>query len=529
VSNTASLKIIVFRVDASVSMGTGHAMRCMTLAEEAKEHGFEVHFISREHVGHLCDILLAKGYHVHRLAIVDSVTQDNPTAHDEWLGASIDDEIQDTQNILQSLIAEERKINVLVVDHYALDARWEQAMRNFCESIVVIDDVADRVHDCDVLIDQNLYDNAHERYMGKVPSHCKMLLGPEYAILRKEFREARTHAKVRTEIKRVLVFYGGADPSNETEKALHALRMFCEQYPHHELHIDVVVGSANPNKELVKRMSQGLKNCTYHENISNMAELMLKADLALGAGGTTTWERCVLGLPAIVTIIAENQREVVFTCKKYSLILGYLENYCTQSDYLASFKSTFFNSQELSFTSHRCLQKVSTTWEKRFINYTDKLIADYRNIKLRMAKAEDMITYYTWVNDESVRANSFSSRKIELEEHKKWFEKKLFSSESLLLLTEFEKVPIGQIRFDMIDSVIQIDFSVDREYRGKGIGVWMLRNSLDLVRKHFRRRGSSKVIGKVKKMNRASIKAFKSAEFVVECELGNYIVFSKVL
>lgn len=521
-------------------------MRCMTLAEEAKEHGFEVHFISREHVGHLCDILLAKGYHVHRLPIVDSVTQDNPTAHDEWLGASIDDEIQDTQNILQSLIAEERKINVLIVDHYALDARWEQAMRNFCESIVVIDDIADRVHDCDVLIDQNLYDNAHERYMGKVPSHCKMLLGPEYAILRKEFSEARTHAKIRTALKRVLVFYGGSDPSNETEKALHALRMFCEEYLHHELHhelhIDVVVGSTNPNKESIKRVTQGLKNCTYHENISNMAELMLKADIALGAGGTTTWERCAVGLPAIVTVIAENQREVVLACKIHNLIIANLQTNPTGRDYFNAIRNVVENLHHVDSVSSACLQKFESLKEKSEIislcknslhltslNFVWQKVVDNKNIVLRKATKEDMLTYFLWANEESVRANSFSSEKIEIKQHKEWFKKKIISDNSILMIAELEKVPVGQIRFEVVDDVVEIGFSVDQAHRGRGIGVWMLKNGPYRLQECLQGSTHLKVIGKVKKTNQASMKAFYSADYALEYDSGDHVVFSKVI
>ncbi len=317
-----SAHTIIFRVDASVTMGTGHVMRCLTLAEEAKEAGAEIYFLTREHDGHLCHVMQEKGYHVYRLPVLQTATISNPTAHDSWLGASVNDDIIACSEILQSLVHTGIAIDVLVVDHYALDERWEKEMRRYVDAIVVIDDIADRKHDCDVLVDQNLYDDPEKRYRGKVPQHCRMLLGTEYAILRKEFREARQYARVRSSLQHILVFYGGADPTNETEKALCALQEFQKQFPDHDVTIDVVVGSANPHKASIKKVSESTKNCTYHENISYMAELMLKADLALGAGGTTTWERCALGLPAIVTVIAENQREITKTAQKYHCLIS---------------------------------------------------------------------------------------------------------------------------------------------------------------------------------------------------------------
>lgn len=196
---------IAVRVDASFQIGTGHFMRCLTLADALKQRGAQIRFVSRRLPEHLRVMLAAKG---HELALLDGALNDaasDELAHARWLGVSQE---QDASNTAQTL--KDQPWDWLVVDHYALDARWESAMRVSSRQIMVIDDIADRQHDCDVLLDQNFYADMDTRYTGKVATSCQLLLGPRYALLRDEFRELHEQVKPRNGIvKRVLVFLGG--------------------------------------------------------------------------------------------------------------------------------------------------------------------------------------------------------------------------------------------------------------------------------------------------------------------------------
>ena len=208
---------------------------------------------------------------------------------------------------------------MLIVDSYALDEQWELMLRPYCGEIMVIDDLANRKHDCDILLDQNFYFNKDVRYAGLVPEHCKMLLGPEHALLREEFYEAKKHLRKRDgNIKNILVFYGGSDLTNETEKAIKALvQLHDEGY---NFTADVITGVSNSRREKIKNLCSKYHFFHYDCQVSNMAEFMNKADLMLGAGGSTTWERLYMELPTLVTAVAENQIQGCRDCSQAGLI-----------------------------------------------------------------------------------------------------------------------------------------------------------------------------------------------------------------
>ncbi|MDD2467319.1 MAG: UDP-2,4-diacetamido-2,4,6-trideoxy-beta-L-altropyranose hydrolase [Desulfobulbus sp.] len=294
---------VVFRVDASIQIGSGHVMRCLTLAEALRGKSATVIFICRELPGNLLGYIEEKGFLVHQLPVPKQVAEHlKGTKHANWLGVPWQTDAREVLEILES----EYKPDWLVVDHYALDRAWETQILPHVGKIMVIDDLADRRHDCDLLLDQNLYDKMEERYDNLVSKDCKKLLGPRYALLRKEFHEVRKALRERDGIiKRILIFFGAVDKTNETEKALHAVLSLNKP----DMKIDVVVGSANSHKDKIKAFCQKIPNATYFCQVDNIAELMASADLAIGAGGTTTWERCYLELPSITIVVAENQEE----------------------------------------------------------------------------------------------------------------------------------------------------------------------------------------------------------------------------
>jgi len=300
---------IVFRTDASTAIGSGHVMRCLTLAKRSRREGHSVSFVMRVLPSNLVSYAEGEGFPVHALPHVAS--QQTHTGYLAWLTVTQEQDAQETAEVLRVC----GQIDRLVIDHYALDIVWENICRPLVHEIMVIDDLANRRHDCDILLDQNFYENAAERYAGLVPDHCRLLLGPQHALLRDEFYEIKPRRRTG-ELHNILIFYGGSDLTDETSKAFRALRSLDLS----DTEIHVVVGAGNPQKERVRQICAGMENTHCHEQVDNMAELMNAADLALGAGGTTTWERLALGLPSIVTAIADNQVEICENCARAGLI-----------------------------------------------------------------------------------------------------------------------------------------------------------------------------------------------------------------
>ncbi len=294
---------IVFRADASSTIGTGHVMRCLALAQSVVRAGGEVVFVCRELPGHLCDEITARGFTVLRLPADTAGAAQNDSdgpPHAAWLGTSWQQDAAQTRAALEPLAP----VDWLVVDHYALDACWESTLRPLTKQLMAIDDLFDRPHDVDLLLNQNILPGSSASYAGLLPSTCRLLLGPRYALLQGRYRELRSRIPPRGgKIERVLVYFGGVDAANLTGRSLEALLAAgCG-----ELDIDVVVPVAGPHAELIRALSARLPGAHVHETLPSLAQLMANADLAIGACGTTSWERLSLGLPALVVTLSDNQ------------------------------------------------------------------------------------------------------------------------------------------------------------------------------------------------------------------------------
>lgn len=318
---------VVIRADASTIIGSGHVMRCLTLAKQLqKQIGADVVFVMRDLPGNLINLVQQGGFQVLLLPRVEENTE--LIGYEKWLTVLPEQDAQETLALIQKNVGIADRI---VVDSYALDYRWESILRLVAQEIMVIDDLADRKHDCDMLLDQNFYINKDSRYNGLVPSHCQLLLGPEYALLRDEFYEAKKHLRKRDgQIKNILVFYGGSDLTDETSKAIKAVCALHEE--HNEFCVDVITGQSNPHKNTIEALCSQYDFINYYCQIDNMADMMNKADLTLGAGGSTMWERCFLELPAIVTAIADNQVRGCEDCSSVGMIdyLGVAEDVSVQ-------------------------------------------------------------------------------------------------------------------------------------------------------------------------------------------------------
>ena len=306
---TAGKQTIVFRADASVQIGNGHVMRCLTLADGLREKGHDCHFICRPHQGNRIVTIQTHGFSVHVLPLVTDSVGENAdevaSAHAHWLGVSWETDARQCREIVGRLAPD-----WLVIDHYALDARWQRRVKPQGARVLVIDDLADRPHEADLLLDQNLGRNAGD-YVDLVPASCRILIGPRYALLRPEFSELREESLRRRQspcLQRLLVTMGGVDQNNATGRALSALR-YCPVPDDAE--IEVVMGGNAPWLTEVREQAAAMPWPTRVQvDVQDMARRMVEADLAIGAAGSTSWERCCLGLPTLMVVLAENQRSI---------------------------------------------------------------------------------------------------------------------------------------------------------------------------------------------------------------------------
>jgi UDP-2,4-diacetamido-2,4,6-trideoxy-beta-L-altropyranose hydrolase len=308
---------IAFRTDASLQMGSGHVMRCLTLADALRAKGAQCHFISRAHPGHLIKVIRQRGYEVTGLdtpvqqaqaAIKNGLTTIQDRLHKPpyaaWLGSTWETDAQETAAVLARLRPE-----WLVVDHYALDQRWEDALATHYRQLLVVDDLADRPHRCNLLLDQNL-GRQRQEYAGLVTKHCQMLIGPEYALIRPEFAALRRYSLQRRQtqpaLHQLLITMGGVDQPNATGQVLQTLKTCILPQA---CSITVVMGLTAPWLQNVREISAQMPWPTeVVVNVKDMAQRMADSDLAIGAAGSTSWERCCLGLPTLLVVLAANQR-----------------------------------------------------------------------------------------------------------------------------------------------------------------------------------------------------------------------------
>lgn len=341
---------IFIRTDASIQIGSGHVMRCLTLAKQLQKNNVVVKFVCRRLEGNMIDYIVDQGFEVFTLKEVVEISHWDWTK-EHWL--------EDAKETISFVQLEQGKVDMLIVDHYSIDIQWEQQLRSFVKKIMVIDDVADRKHDCDLLLDQNYYLNMEHRYKNLVSKNCIQFLGPNNALLREEFLNVNSAELIRDgSIKDILIFFGGSDSTGETLKTLYALEKIIDK----QIIFNVVIGSANPFKDQIQLFCNQYDNVKLHCNIDYMAKLMADADLAIGAGGTASWERIYLRLPAIVIVLANNQLELTEALSYAGTIqsIGESQN-VKQSDIEHKLESLISHPQEVRKMIKKCTSIIDTS------------------------------------------------------------------------------------------------------------------------------------------------------------------------
>lgn len=271
---------ILVRADAGPELGSGHVVRCANLVQRLRDTG----------------------------ELVVLAASDVPPALAEWLHAQdlsvsrvppLTEGVEDAASCLRLGLSPD----LVIVDHYALDAQWESVMRSSGATVVVIDDLADRPHECDFLIDPSPGEDLRVRYEGLVPDDARLFLGPAFALLREDFLRPDL-ARVRDgTIQRVLVFLGGGVTSGQVLAVLEAI----DSLEGPLLEVVALLGYSFPDPAPVHDFAAGRDWLSVVGVTDDVPALMSWADLAVGSCGGASWERCALGLPALAAVTAGNQ------------------------------------------------------------------------------------------------------------------------------------------------------------------------------------------------------------------------------
>lgn len=507
---------ILIRTDSSLTMGTGHLIRCLTLADALKDKGADIHFICRELHGNLSHFVQERGYHLHLLPAPKNKfkLQEDDTAHASWLESSWQNDLCETQEVAGSVT---KKFDWLIVDSYSLDYRWEKNMRSAADRIMVIDDLADRRHDCDLLLDQNYFLEPEKRYQDLVSDNCQKILGPQYALLRPEFRQAREFSQMRGNgVARILVYFGGNDQENLTGMVLEA--MSCNELKH--IYVDVIVGPYNSYMKNLQEQVNNRPNTKLHVQPNGFVELLLRADLCIGAGGTTTWERLCLYIPAIVITTALNQEALTSELDKAGFVC-----WIGNKDKISIHKlKTAVIKEILRLNSMKFLVEPNPVDGYGALRTAEIIIpSSKQTLSLRSVVISDMEFYFSWVNDPVSRKYAFSHEAISYETHKIWFKKNIYSSKIIMWILETPQgLPVGQIRFDVQNNIAEIDYGLDSLVRGRGWAKILLTQGINAFKAENKQ---TFICAKVKNENQPSCRAFQDIGFTEKKHCGGVTLF----
>jgi UDP-2,4-diacetamido-2,4,6-trideoxy-beta-L-altropyranose hydrolase len=446
-----------FRVEASPLIGAGHAMRCGVLADALSEKEWICYFVTSQE------------------------------AYD-FIPALSRFERVDPDKFYESPVA----ADLLVVDHYNLDASYESHFRPHAQKIMVIDDLADRPHDCDILLDQT-YGRDSNDYSSLVPMRCEILAGSEYVLLRPEFVRLRPQAlekrKNTTGIKKILVSMGGSDPKNFT---LEALKLIKES--RFKGDIDVALGFSAPHIEELKAFVETMQNqVVFHIN-ANMAQLVYEADLAIGAGGTSVWERCCLGLPSVLMLTANNQQGI------YKILLERKNVLATEN-----FNSYLKKGQKILGPFTRLVDGLGCN-KLLLVILRNK---DFKDLSLKSITLENKEMIWQWQNIKEVRQYFNNSNAPTFEQHELWFVRRLNQYENPYWIICDHEEAVGSISLTYNKDINGYDLSwyVLPAYQGKGLGSKSLRMAVSLV-------APLPVRAVVKEENIASHRSLEKAGFI---------------
>lgn len=495
---------ILFRTDANAQIGTGHLMRCLALADGLRAEGVECTFLCRAGgLGVMASRITEAGHVL--LTLPDSplgdADVDSPQlAHAGWLPGG---QLNDAAACL-NVLGGQPVADWLVVDHYALDEIWENPMRVAAARILVIDDLADRQHACDLLLDQNQVPDMAARYGNCVPENCRLLLGPKYALLRNEFlrSDPSAPASERSTSPRLLVMFGGADPQNLTLRTVNALASVGWKGG-----VDVVAGPLYTDPDTLQKAIAALPDARLHAPARDVAMLMRSAGFAVGSPGVASWERCACALPSLTIAQADNQEPIgeALGISGAHCYLGRAET-VTDADLEAALRfwqNNGFARQAMTAAAQAVCDGLGV---RRVVRQLLK-----PSLSIRVACRDDAALLFSWRNDERTRLQSLDPRPLELATHLAWFDSIIKKADSSLLLACRDGVPVACIRFDCQENRARVSIYTDPDLQGQGLGGATLAAGIDWLQAE---RPEIKVTeADVLPANQASHSLFSSAGF----------------
>ena len=476
-------RLAFLRADASKALGGGHIFRCLTLADALAANGWRCTFVCKAGTR---EAVPALGRSRHTIVDLRS---------------------SDESDFLKALLSS--GADLLVVDHYGLDARLEAACRPWARRIMVLDDGTGRRHDCDILLDQNLGARNCD-YHGLVPAHCCLLTGPSYALLRPQFLRARRKALARRATdepaRRLLISLGATDPMNITTSVVAAAASL-------PLEIDVVLSTGSEQKQAVQDISAhtGLK-VQLHADVDDMSALMTSADLAVGAAGSTSWERCCLGLPSLLLVLADNQRRVAesLSLSGAAKIIGAVQQFST-SEMLARLQELAANNTKRHAMAVRAASICDGRGTQRVLLALlhPTSVRDGKAITLRLATNEDESTILEWQRHSMTRRYARNPLIPTPKEHHLWMSDRLSDIDSFFTIIECEGKPSGVLRLDRRGTESQsyeVSILVAPEQYRQGIGNGVLAIAQQLL-------PNAELVAEVLPQNEASMKLFTAAGY----------------
>jgi UDP-2,4-diacetamido-2,4,6-trideoxy-beta-L-altropyranose hydrolase len=475
--------ILLVRADAGLAIGTGHVMRCLALAQAWQDAGGDAIFALAEATPAVEERLRGEGFEVLRAAV--GVGKATPA---------------DAEKTAQ--LAHQHGASWVVVDGYEFGAEYQASLKNRGLRVLFIDDNGHAGHyAADLVLNQNAH--ASEALYPSREASTRLLLGPRYAMLRREFTSWRGwNREIPAVARRVVVTMGGSDPDNITERVLRAI------LAEPSLHATVVAGGSNPHLSQLRKLVAGAKgHVQLVENAAHMPELMAQADVAISGAGTTSLEMCFLGLPALLIVLADNQRPVAGELNRRGAAINLGEGAELRPAKLSPCLAQLVNSQSARRAmSERGRELVDGHGAERVVRALQS-----NPLQVRRATAADCKVLWELANDPTVRASAFSQAEIPWEDHVAWFESKLQMSTCHILIGEAQGALAGQVRVDeWPDGQGEIDVSVARAFRGAGVGSRLIDMA---ARDIFAWTGMSRIHAYILPQNIGSQRAFENAGF----------------
>lgn len=467
----------LIRCDAAPAIGAGHVMRCLTLADALAAEGWRCGFVCAEGTAAAVAALRARPY---------AVTERPGPGPDDLRAAAPDG------------------VDLLVVDHYGWDAAREAPLRGWARRILVIDDLADRAHACDLLLDQSPARRATD-YAGLVPAQAVLLTGGAYALIRPEIAAARPwNAALSTTEPRVIVAPGATDPDNVTEVFLAGLAGT-------GLEADVILSSAAPHLERVRAACAAAPfPARLHVDVRDMAALQAGARLAVGAPGGSALERCVLGLPSLLVVTADNQltNARALTDAGAARLLGRADA-LTAEAVAAAVQA--LDEAALSAMRQAALALCDGRGRGRVLNVLlgperDRL---GRAVTLRPAVFDDWARLLDWQRAPETRRYFHDPRVPDEADHKAWLAKQLARPRAMTNLVLADGAPVGVIRLDPATedpATLVVSILVAPEAHGAGIGRLALAQAARLA-------PEARLVAEVHSDNAASHRLFRACGF----------------